>query len=159
MNRVRTISASTSTTETSSWRECWAHTKRRVVPFNVNYRYVEEELSYLLRDAAAKGLIYHAAFAPTLQRVRAELPDDAVLLQVADGSNNPLLPGAVDYEAALASAPSELPPVEPSPDDLYMLYTGGTTGMPKGVLWRQHDIFMAAMGGRIYGTWTASRVL
>ena len=75
-------------------------------------------------------------------------------LQVADGSNNPLLPGAVDYEAALASAPAELPPVEPSPDDLYMLYTGGTTGMPKGVLWRQHDIFMAAMGGRIYGTWT-----
>ncbi len=127
--------------------------KARGVPFNVNYRYVEEELTYLLRDAAAKGIIYHASFAPILQRVRPEVPELTVLLQVADESGNDLLPGAVDYEEALASAPAELPPVELSPDDLYVLYTGGTTGMPKGVLWRQHDIFMAAMGGRVYGTW------
>ncbi|MGH9187912.1 MAG: AMP-binding protein, partial [Acidimicrobiales bacterium] len=60
------------------------------------------------------------------------------------------LPGAVDYEKALASAPAELPggTSEWSPDDLYILYTGGTTGMPKGVLWRQSDIFMSVMGGR-----------
>ena len=76
-----------------------------------------------------------------------------MLLQVADESGNDLLPGALDYEEALASSPAELPPVEPTPDDLYILYTGGTTGMPKGVLWRQHDIFRAAMGGRTYGTW------
>ena len=125
----------------------------RVAPFNVNYRYVEEELQYLLTDSGARAIVYHAAFAPTLARVLPSLPKLEVLLQVADESGNELLPGAVDYEAALASSSPELPPVEPTPDDLYILYTGGTTGMPKGVLWRQHDIFRAAMGGRTYGTW------
>jgi len=75
-----------------------------------------------------------------------------VLLQVADGSGNALLPGAVDYEAALAAGSPAKPPVTPSPDDLYLLYTGGTTGMPKGVMWRSHDVFMAAMGGRVAGS-------
>jgi len=127
--------------------------KARVAPFNVNYRYVEEELLYLLLDAKPRALVYHAGFAPVLERVLEKLPQLEVLLQVADDSENPLLPGAVDYEEALASARPELPPVEPSPDDLYLIYTGGTTGMPKAVLWRQHDIFHAAMGGRIFGTW------
>ena len=76
-----------------------------------------------------------------------------MLLQVADESGHPLLPGAEWYEEALAASSPDGAPVEPSPDDLYILYTGGTTGMPKGVLWRQHDIFMAAMGGRKVGTW------
>lgn len=127
--------------------------KARVAPFNVNYRYVDEELRYLLHDAGARALVYNATFAPTLERVLPALRDLEVLIQVADDSGNDLLPGAVDYEAALSCAPPELPPVSPSPDDLYILYTGGTTGMPKGVLWRQHDIFRAAMGGRVYGTW------
>jgi len=125
----------------------------RVAPFNVNYRYVEEELQYLLTDSGARAVIYHATFAPVLARVLSSLPKLELLLQVADESGNGLLPGAVDYEAALASSSPELPPVDLSPDDLYILYTGGTTGMPKGVLWRQHDIFRAAMGGRTYGTW------
>jgi fatty-acyl-CoA synthase len=125
----------------------------RIAPFNVNYRYVEEELRYLLNDSGARAIVYHATFAPVLARVLPSLPQLAVLLQVADESGNELLPGAVDYEAALASSTPELPPVELTPDDLYILYTGGTTGMPKGVLWRQHDIFRAAMGGRTYGTW------
>jgi fatty-acyl-CoA synthase len=125
----------------------------RVAPFNVNYRYVEEELQYLLTDSAARAIIYHATFAPVLARILPSLPRLEVLLQVADESGNDLLPGAVDYEAALASSQPELPPVEPTADDLYIVYTGGTTGMPKGVLWRQHDIFRAAMGGRTYGTW------
>ncbi len=127
--------------------------KARVAPFNVNYRYVDEELRYLLADAGTKGLIYHAEFAPTLARVLPALPELRVLLQVDDGSGEPLLPGAVDYEVALAEGDPAGPPVEPSPDDLYILYTGGTTGMPKGVLWRQHDIFMNAMGGKEVGTW------
>jgi 3-oxocholest-4-en-26-oate---CoA ligase len=126
--------------------------KARVAPFNVNYRYVAEELLYLLNDARAEAIVYHSAFAPTLDQVRADVPSLRVLLQVDDESGNALLPDAVWYEDALAGASADPPPVEPSPDDLYILYTGGTTGMPKGVLWRQGDIYPAAMGGRDLST-------
>ena len=122
--------------------------KARVAPFNVNYRYVEEELRYLLNDARAKGIIVGSTFAPTLAKVRDDVPSLELVIQVDDGSGNELLPGARWYEDVLAAASPEAPPVEPSPDDLYILYTGGTTGMPKGVLWRQADIYVAAMGGR-----------
>ena len=122
--------------------------KARVAPFNVNYRYVEEELRYLLDDAGAKAIIYHSQFAPRLAAIRDDLPELQVFLQVADDSGNDLLPGAQWYEEALAAADPGEPPVTPSVDDLYILYTGGTTGMPKGVLWRQADIFVAALGGR-----------
>ncbi|ANI39099.1 acyl-CoA synthetase [Mycolicibacterium vaccae] len=122
--------------------------RARVAPFNVNYRYVKSELQYLLADSGATALLYHAAFAPRLAEVLPGLPDLRVLIQIADDSANELLPGAVDYESIVAEGPSDPPPVEPSADDLYVLYTGGTTGMPKGVLWRQHDIFMASFGGR-----------
>lgn len=125
--------------------------KARVASFNVNYRYVAEELRYLLTDARAKGIVYHEAFAPTLADVRDDLPELDVLIQVADGSGHGLLPGAVDYEELLAAASPDRPDLPWSPDDLYVLYTGGTTGMPKGVLWRQHDIFVGAMGGRPFG--------
>jgi 3-oxocholest-4-en-26-oate---CoA ligase len=126
----------------------------RVAPFNVNYRYVGEELRYLLNDARPRAMILHSSLAPTLAEVLPTLdsPPD-VLLQVEDEPGHDLLPGAVWYEEALAASSPAGAPVDPSPDDLYVLYTGGTTGMPKGVLWRQHDIFMAAMGGRKVGTW------
>ncbi len=125
--------------------------KARVVPFNVNYRYVAEELEYLLRDAGARAIVFHSTFAPVLDDVRGRLPELTVLLQVDDGSGEPLLDGAEWYEEALAGASGDLDPelvASWSPDDLYMLYTGGTTGMPKGVLWRQADIFVGALGGR-----------
>lgn len=125
--------------------------KARAVPFNVNYRYVESELAYLLRDASARAVIYHASFAPRLARALDQLEPLALLLQVDDGSGEPLLPGAIEYEAALAAAADALPPVQPRGDDLYIAYTGGTTGMPKGVLWTQEDIFFAAMGGKLPG--------
>ena len=122
--------------------------RARVAPFNVNYRYVKNELQYLLADSGATALIYHAAFAQRVGEVLPDLPRLRVLIQIADDSGNDLVHGAVDYESIVASGPAQLPPVEPSPDDLYVLYTGGTTGMPKGVLWRQHDIFMTSFGGR-----------
>ncbi|MGX9790577.1 acyl-CoA synthetase [Mycobacterium sp. MMS18-G62] len=124
-----------------SWRA-------RVAPFNVNYRYVKNELHYLLADSGATALIYHATFAPRVADVLPQLPHLRVLIQIADGSGNDLVHGAVDYESIVRSGVAVLPPEEPSPDDLYVLYTGGTTGMPKGVLWRQHDIFMTSFGGR-----------
>ena len=122
--------------------------RARVAPLNVNYRYVDEELLYLFRNSRAQALLYHAEFAPNVERLRRELPQLDVLIQVADDSGNALLDGAVDYEEALAGASPELPAITPSPDDLYIVYTGGTTGMPKGVLWRSGDAFPAAMGGR-----------
>jgi len=121
--------------------------KARLVPANVNYRYVDAELVYLLRDSHARAIVYHASFAPTLARILGELPDLEVLLQVRDDSGAALLPGAIDFEQALAAAPAPAQ-IERSADDLYVLYTGGTTGSPRGVLWRQADIFVAAMGGR-----------
>jgi len=126
--------------------------RARVAPFNVSYRYVEEELVYLLTDSNARALVYPAEFAPRVAAIRDRLPALEVLIQVADGSGIALLPGAVDYETILATpAPSHGMPT-PSADDLYILYTGGTTGMPKGVLWRQHDIFLSSMGGRPFGS-------
>ncbi len=124
----------------------------RVAPFNVNYRYVADELVYLLGNAGADALMYHARFAPTLALALQQLPPMR-LIHVDDQSGNDPLPGAVRYEDLLASSGvRRAAHVVPSPDDLYVLYTGGTTGMPKAVLWRQHDIYMNAMGGRTFGT-------
>lgn len=119
----------------------------RAASFNVNYRYVEAELSYLLDDASARAIIFHARFAPTLARVLPSLRQPpTLLLQVADDSGNALLPGALDYEDALSAASADTPATEPDPDDLYLLYTGGTTGMPKGVMWAQADILASGLG-------------
>jgi 3-oxocholest-4-en-26-oate---CoA ligase len=120
----------------------------RVAPFNVNFRYVKSELQYLLADSGATALVYHAAFAQRVAEVLPGLPRLRVLIQIADDSGNDLVHGAVDYDRIIGSSSSQPPPVQHSPDDLYVLYTGGTTGMPKGVLWRQHDIFMTSFGGR-----------
>ncbi|WP_458316124.1 acyl-CoA synthetase [Mycolicibacterium brisbanense] len=129
--------------------------RARVAPFNVSYRYVEEELLYLLTDSNASALIYNAEFAPRVAAIRDRLPNLRLLIQVADDSGNALLPGAVGYETALTTPTPAAGMPEPSGEDLYILYTGGTTGMPKGVLWRQHDIFLSSMGGRPFGSDTA----
>ncbi len=119
----------------------------RLAPFNVNYRYVADELRSLLHDSGAKAIVYHARVAPVLAEILPDLPEITVLVQVADRSDEPLLGGAVEYEAMLAHADPMRPALDRSPDDLYIAYTGGTTGLPKGVLWRQADIYAAAMGG------------
>lgn len=126
--------------------------RARVAPFNVNYRYVESELVYLLDNAKARALVYNAEFARRVAAIRDQLPHLEFLIQVADHTGRPLLPGAVDYESIVATPPPASGMPTPSGDDLYVLYTGGTTGMPKGVLWRQNDVFVSSMGGRYFGT-------
>jgi len=121
--------------------------KARVAPFNVNYRYVAEELQYLLTDSQATACVVHSRFAPLLQEVRTNLPKLRVIIQVPDSSNNPLLDGAVWYEDALAQSSTDKPAAGYNGDDLYILYTGGTTGMPKGVLWRNADAVVECFGG------------
>jgi acyl-CoA synthetase (AMP-forming)/AMP-acid ligase II len=122
--------------------------KLRAVPINVNYRYAEEELRYLLSDADAKAVVFHREFAPTLAAVREQLPLLTQYLVVDDDSGASVAGlDASEYEEALeASSPArDFPPR--SADDVYILYTGGTTGMPKGVMWRAEDIFFGALGG------------
>ncbi len=111
--------------------------KIRAVPINVNYRYVEAELTYLFDDADLVALVVHDQFVESA-RAAAGPKLQHTLVVGADGG----------YEAALAAASPERPDrAGRSGDDLYCVYTGGTTGMPKGVLWRHEDIFFGAMGG------------
>lgn len=121
--------------------------KARLAPFNVNYRYVDEELVYLLNDAETRALVFHSSLADHVAAIRNQVPTLELLLQVND-EERPLLDGAVAYEAALASASAEKPGLDWDPEDLYIIYTGGTTGMPKGVLWKQSDILIASLGAR-----------
>lgn len=126
--------------------------KIRAVPINVNYRYVEEELRYLLCDADAKAIVFHREFAPKLSAIRDDLPLLTCYLSVDDGSGADLgRLRAADYEVALATAGAARDFTPRSADDLYVLYTGGTTGMPKGVMWRHEDIFFGAFGGAALG--------
>lgn len=120
--------------------------KASAASVNINFRYVAEELAYVLRDASAAAVIYEGRFAARLAEVRDSLPPDALLLRIDDGSGDVLLPGALDYEVALSEADPTVPLGPWSPDDRYILYTGGTTGYPKGVLWRQDDFLVGALG-------------
>jgi acyl-CoA synthetase (AMP-forming)/AMP-acid ligase II len=117
----------------------------RLAPFNVNYRYVGAELVQLLASARPRVLVYHARLAPTLASIRDQVPADVLLLQVADDSGHELLPGALDLEAALAGSSAAPLATEPTPDDLHIVFTGGTTGLPKGVLWRIGDVLAGPM--------------
>ncbi len=126
--------------------------KCRASAVNVNYRYQGDELIYLLENSGAKACIYHARFAPMLKSLRDRLTRIQTWIQVADDSGEGLMDGAVDYEAALAACPPA--PMDPNctDDDLFIIYTGGTTGLPKGVLWRQTDIFFALIAQTPVGT-------
>ncbi len=122
----------------------YASFKAGLVPFNVNYRYKEEELLYLLDNADAEILVVHHEFSPVLAKVLGDLPKVRGVLLYDDGF--PAEVAGEDFEAA-ASADGPAPVAERSPEDLMFLYTGGTTGMPKGVMWRQGDLYDRLGGG------------
>jgi 3-oxocholest-4-en-26-oate---CoA ligase len=121
--------------------------KLRAVPVNVNYRYVERELAHLYTDADLRAVAYHRQFAPRVDAVRRDVPLLEHFIVVDDGTNDAAVAGSIDYEDALAKASPTRDFDGRSDDDIYIAYTGGTTGLPKGVVWRQEDIFFAAMGG------------
>ena len=114
--------------------------KLRAVPANVNYRYTEEELAYLLENSDAEVVVFHGSLGKQVDAVRDPKLKVRAAVQVDDGS--PLVDGALRYEDLIeAHAPMER--IERSGDDLLFLYTGGTTGMPKAVMWRHEDLFAA----------------
>jgi acyl-CoA synthetase (AMP-forming)/AMP-acid ligase II len=118
--------------------ECvYAAFKVQGVPVNVNYRYLDEELVYLLRDSAAEVLVFHGSLGERVVAVRDRIPG-VVLVQVDDGS--PLVDGAHRYEDLVAGHEAMARAVRSGQDHL-VLYTGGTTGMPKGVVWAHDDLF------------------
>lgn len=113
--------------------------KGRFVHVNVNYRYREDELHYILDNADARIVIYGSEFAPLVQAIQPRLPGVKTWLQVQlDDTPRPAL--ALDYESFIASHPTGDLDNKRSPDDMLFIYTGGTTGMPKGVMWRQGDL-------------------
>jgi acyl-CoA synthetase (AMP-forming)/AMP-acid ligase II len=127
----------------------WAVFKLRAVWININYRYVEAELDYLFGVADLDALVFDAAFAPRVRSARDRL-GGAHLVAIGDdaaGDAETAALGAVGFEAALTGQSPERDFGPRSPDDRYILFTGGTTGMPKGVLWRHEDVLMALGGG------------
>lgn len=127
----------------------YAAFKLGMVPVNTNYRYVEDELAYLWDNADATTVVFHGEFSSRVESVRSSVPNVTTWLWVDDG-HGPCPDFAVPYEDAVAT-PVEAPNAagnvdggrERSGDDILMIYTGGTTGMPKGTMWRQDDLIRA----------------
>ncbi|MCG8588905.1 MAG: acyl-CoA synthetase [Proteobacteria bacterium] len=122
--------------------------KLRAVPININYRYVEDELRYLFDNADLVAVVAGREFLPRIGAVRSDSPKLKHVVAIEDGSDADLdAAGAVAYEEALEAASPERDFAPRSADDLYILYTGGTTGMPKGVMWRHQDVIFTLGGG------------
>ena len=125
----------------------YAAFKAGLAPVNTNYRYVADELIYLFDNADAEAVVFHASFAETVDAIRGRLPRVKAWIAVAE-PGHPAPPFAEDYDAIVAANESRvIAPWGRSNDDLLILYTGGTTGMPKGVMWRLEDLFFVLGGG------------
>ncbi|GAA2609466.1 acyl-CoA synthetase [Actinomadura fulvescens] len=120
--------------------------KVRAVPIPVNFRYVAAELRHVLSDSDSVALIGERSLLARVEEIRGDLPRLRHVVVIEDGSADEI-PGAVEYEKALAEASPGDDFPERSSDDRYIMYTGGTTGYPKGVEWRCEDIFFGALGG------------
>ena len=118
--------------------------KAALVPVNTNYRYQQDELHYLWDNADAVAVVFHGAFSVTVDNVRARCGKVKLWIHVDDGSG-PCPDWAVPYQAAAASNPARVEAAwGRSGDDQILIYTGGTTGRPRGVMWRQHDLYVAS---------------
>ena len=124
--------------------------KLRAVPINVNYRYMDDELVYLFDNADVAAVVYQAQFAPHIEAIEHRLPLLRHLVEVDDGTARPgttLVHGAADHDAAVAAESADRDFGPRDDGDLYILYTGGTTGFPKGVMWRHEDVWRTLGGG------------
>ncbi len=122
--------------------------KIRGCPINVNYRYLEDELIYLLDNADAEALFFEACYADRIQQIKRRLPNLKLWIQVDDGTGD-LLDGAVGFEDSIEQhTPQER--IKRDPADLYMIYTGGTTGMPKGVMYETGALCSMLLAGYIW---------
>jgi 3-oxocholest-4-en-26-oate---CoA ligase len=117
------------------------------IPININYRYVEEELKYLMNNADIEAIFFHQQFSNKLNNIADALPLLKTYVSINDGSDAKSDLVCVDYEALIEHESEEQVPQLRSGDDQYILYTGGTTGMPKGVVWRMEDVLMTLGGG------------
>jgi len=141
-------SASTPSTATEWVTTAWAVFKLRAVWVNINYRYVHDELRYLFANADLVALVHQRQFSPRVAALLPELPVLRHVIVVDDDSQEPdPSPDAIGFEEALEGASPDRDFGRRSGDDIYILYTGGTTGMPKGVVWRHEDVFFALGGG------------
>ncbi len=121
--------------------------KLSAIPVNINYRYVERELEHLYNLTELAAVIVHRQYAPLVNAIRPRVQTLRHVVVVEDGSSAEAGSDARAYEQALSEAPAAADFAGRTSDDLYIACTGGTTGMPKGVVWRQEDIFFATMGG------------
>lgn len=120
--------------------------KGRLVHVNVNYRYVDDELYYIFDNSDAKEVVYGAEFADHVRALKDRLPKVAVWVEVTE-DGTPSVDGALDYESLCAEGDGSPLGIERSGDDMLFLYTGGTTGMPKGVMWQHDDHWHAGTAG------------